>query len=1173
MTLIKKIFPLMAVLLLAAGAGHLHAAGRKATPLSDSMRKTSKYPSAATKAAFRNFTQKHGAGWRVRYSPRTALPEALVGGSTSRYPGTPEQAAAAFFADNGALLQVDPLALRLTQKTEFMGITHLQYQQYKDGIPVEFSYARVHVASDGSVTGYQSKFEPAAPAAASPSVPEQAAVLAASADLGRSLALSKAELVYYPGEDSDTLKLAWKLRGRASGGIWVYYVDAVTGAVLFKYDDMRHICPGTWTTYGSSSGTIYAISPIPENQDSASMTEITWDAPTVTPLRDQYVWVNSYASMTVTNQYGDYCANQSGKVFSSLKGPFFSVTNFRGKSAHWDNDGDAWVFQSAQASSPHPYENSASSSYSVPLSYDTVNKAFAKAMPHFTASSQVPFQVGSMELGGSITDGDELYVHNPSLTNGDVVGAYIGRRTVSFYGAAVENPGYLLDLETDASGTFNGFVSDGADVLLFPKANTTNNATGSVVWAPANVSFMDTTYGAAYGLSEVNAFYHLNKMHRYFDPINIDPNNGNKAAADLSKRIAVMVHAHGDADTMNTDGGMTNAFYDLERDNIMLGDGPLVAGSYRSFALDGTIVRHEYTHAVVNHIYPIINFGEFGAVSEALADYFSLASLWSEGRSITKLGNFIGAGEASVRNISGGAPTGVKVMPGDWMGEVHDDSRMLSQALYDLHFNNPNDGTTSNLGVFTGGPFNGLYKADVLVYAALFYFPDNFSNLYDAMSDVCRQIDTKWGGVCDASSVVPKITSAFVAHGIGPAAVGDSYEVSPVSALCQNNNGPECATDVSSMTSLSATVSPVGDVDFYSLTLAAGQFSASLKLPVHAYDSAGNPSYEAYAMFLFDSERNIVIRPDGTEAVASPHLDLPAEGEVCQNTDPCYTFSETVTLNYSVQKAGRYYLAVSATPNGNFGNSNGSSQVPYTLTLSRSPSGSSTARIYSASFDNDQISFEVPYNKFAADGWPSSTTAGTPSYPDLGTETVFQYAQLRDQDFVPIPLTRTDMASSYLKENPASRSYTTDIFGNPVLSGMVQLQPGFAARYPGVGTVYLEIFGRNHLGTVVSLGVSGAVNLTASAAEATAYNNIITGAGGSALIKYAVMAAGSLSIKVYTQTGALVKTVYSGPVAAGKGTYEWDGTNSGGGKVASGIYFVKVKGPGLDSVVKIAVVR
>ena len=120
--------------------------------------------------------------------------------------------------------------------------------------------------------------------------------------------------------------------------------------------------------------------------------------------------------------------------------------------------------------------------------------------------------------------------------------------------------------------------------------------------------------------------------------------------------------------------------------------------------------------------------------------------------------------------------------------------------------------------------------------------------------------------------------------------------------------------------------------------------------------------------------------------------------------------------------------------------------------------------------------------------------------------------------------------------------------------------------------MYLEVFGRNHRGNVLSLGVSGAINLTANRSAATAYNNIISG-GSSALIKCELQASGSLAIKVYTQTGARVKTVYGGPGSSGKSTYGWDGTNSTGGKAASGIYFVKIKGPGLDKLDKIAVVR
>jgi len=177
-----KRLQLVEVLLVCAGTGALHAGVRKSAPSADSMRKVRKLPSVAARAAFRNFTQKQGAGWRIRYSPGTALPEALVGGSTVKYPGTPEQAAAAFFADNGDLLNVDPLALRLVAKKTFMGITHLQYQQYKDGLPVEFSYARVHVMDNGSVVGYQGKFQPGIALNTSPALTEPAAIQAGSRD-------------------------------------------------------------------------------------------------------------------------------------------------------------------------------------------------------------------------------------------------------------------------------------------------------------------------------------------------------------------------------------------------------------------------------------------------------------------------------------------------------------------------------------------------------------------------------------------------------------------------------------------------------------------------------------------------------------------------------------------------------------------------------------------------------------------------------------------------------------------------------------------------------------------------------------------------------------------------------------------------------------------------------
>ncbi|MBU2574536.1 MAG: hypothetical protein KKH28_10710 [Elusimicrobia bacterium] len=1110
-----------------------------------------KTPDRSAREAFRKFVSKTGnSAWRVRYNPKTALPEAVVGGKTRKYPGGPEAAALAFLNDNKNLFKVDVSQLKLALSRTFMGVTHLQYAQLYNSLPVEFAYVRVHVNASGEVTGCQSKFEPDINIAVLPAIAAAAAAGAASADSGFKARAEKPELVIFPDADADgALKLAWKLKVRAAdtaSGVWIYYVNASNGGILFKYNDLRYA-----NAAGTVTGTVYEISPWP-----AGVTEDApyWTKPVSKSIKDQYVWIRSYdpATRVTTANDGSYSGAVEGKVFASLKGPYFAVTNFRGQSAHFDNGGGVWSDDPTSKQSPHPYENSytyPAYEVTIPDTWTDPGYTFAKVMPYFAASALNPFQVGGLDIWGTITDGDQLTIKNAA---GEAVGNYIGLRTKPFYGAAVEGPAYSINLKTDESGVYNGFsVNSSRYLVLKDLPGASDNLTGSVVWSTATAGMLDTSMGVENALDEVNAFYHLTKMRDYFGMVNKDPNNGGAAAADLSKQVSVMVHAHGDADDVcppldisggDCVGGMLNAWYDSESDNIVFGDGQMnTSGNYHSFALDGTIVRHEYTHLVVNRIYPVINFGEFGAVSEAMADYFSLASFRRDGLSIginnlpDISGNFVAGGDSSARNLSGGAPSGVRVMPANWTGEVHDDSLILSQALWALK-NSTTPTTSTDLGKFTSGTFADLPRSDVYAYVSLFYFPDNFANFYDAMLEACKQLPG-----CDAA-MKNKITTAFTVHGIaGIQAGGDAFE---------GNNGPESATDISTMSSLSATISPMGDTDYYSIPLAAGNFSARLDLP------ASDPyRYHAYSLFLFDALRNHV-------------TDCAPVDYACPDYGDCYTEKSGVTLDYNITAAGRYYLVVAGALNQYGGNSQASSQVPYRLNLSYTPRGSATAVVATPVYDNDTISFTVPYLKAPMALHPSSPTVDIPP----GAETAFEYAQLRDHNYVPLALARTNLAGSYLELLVGTLLYTTENLRD-VLTGKVKLKPGFASRYPGVGTVYLEIFGRNHLGKIMSMGVSNAINLSTNKSAATAYNNIITGANSRSIIKYDVQSAGSLSIKIYTVAGTLVKTVYDGPVPAGKGTVDWDGTNNNGAKAASGIYFLKVSGAGLNTVEKIAVVR
>lgn len=1138
---------------LAAGPGHRSPTARL-NPLADSFRPARAVPSSAVIKQARDFSARSPKPWRVRFNPRTALPESIVEGETRSYGADPETAAAAFLDENRAMLSVDRSELRLVQSKTFAGLTHLQYEQVHNGVPVEFAYVRIHLTADGRVAGYQAKYEPGIDIGLAPSISAEAAKASVLSDLGYP-ARSQAKLVIFPDEFNGGLKLAWKIRARGAGigsGIWIYYINAHDGSVLFKYDDLRYACTGSHNSTGTVKGLVYKISPLPS-------TAIGQMSASSEPLNNQYVWVQDYSSASLVLN-GEYCDTRSGKVFSGLKGPYFSVSNFRGAGGHFDNGGGVWRTAAASVASPIPFANDASYDFTVTIpqsgNWNASTERFAKAMPRFTT-----FNIGSMDEYGSVWDADHVVVMNGAdhVKPGARAGSYRGTRTSPFYGAAVESPSYNLRLVSDEAGTSGSFTVTQSNFLVLTTAVTTpNNATGSFVWNHSR--FLDNR------LDEVNAFYHLNAIRDFFGPVNQDPDSSSKPA-DLDRPIEVMVRAHGNADQLNSLGGMLNAFYDLESDHIYFGDGPVCTGldcqaPYNSFALDGTVVRHEYIHLVINRIYPIINFGEFGALSEAMADYFAISSFMPAYPTLGTMGKYIGkdSGEASARDLAGtGEPNGIKVMPADWHGEIHDDSLFLSQALYKLR----KTGGVLDLGTFNGGgpddnKFAGLPRADVFSFAALFYFPDNFANFYEAFVDACRQID---GADCDASTL-SKIDTSFNDHGIAPSYydTGDYYETyNNSSELCRNNNGPECATDISTMTSVSASVYPLADVDYYSFVAPAGSIRATLTLP------AGSESntYHAYSVYLFDSDRNLLTYGDPVVFKGDTVYwgFCPAAG-----APECLTLSPAVGLAYSAPTAGRYYIAVSAGPTYYGGNGGDNSTSPYTLSVDASPRGSATAAIFSPSYDRDEINFSVPYTTFEMNVHPSSSTLESP-------ELEYQYASLRDHNYTPIPLARTDLASGYLETVAGTLLPGTDSRGDPVLNGRVRLKPGFSARYPAIGTVYLEVFGRNHMGRVMSMGVSNPLALTANRSSLTAYENILSRSNSRAIIRYELLSAGSLSINVYTVSGALVKNLYNGAAAAGKGTVEWDGTNSSGGKAASGIYYIKAEGPGLDTVEKVAIVR
>lgn len=79
--------------------------------------------------------------------------------------------------------------------------------------------------------------------------------------------------------------------------------------------------------------------------------------------------------------------------------------------------------------------------------------------------------------------------------------------------------------------------------------------------------------------------------------------------------------------------------------------------------------------------------------------------------------------------------------------------------------------------------------------------------------------------------------------------------------------------------------------------------------------------------------------------------------------------------------------------------------------------------------------------------------------------------------------------------------------------------------------------------------------------------------GGKSFVTSKTPSAGHVSVKVYDNSGRLVRTLFEGGRDAGDYTDEWNGNNSDGTTVASGVYLIRIEGPGVKTTKRVLVVK
>lgn len=74
-------------------------------------------------------------------------------------------------------------------------------------------------------------------------------------------------------------------------------------------------------------------------------------------------------------------------------------------------------------------------------------------------------------------------------------------------------------------------------------------------------------------------------------------------------------------------------------------------------------------------------------------------------------------------------------------------------------------------------------------------------------------------------------------------------------------------------------------------------------------------------------------------------------------------------------------------------------------------------------------------------------------------------------------------------------------------------------------------------------------------------------------IRFALNRGAEVSLRIYSVTGRVVRTLHQGPLSRGEHEFVWDGRAAGGAPVASGLYFYELRAGGERATGKMLAVK
>jgi Fungalysin/Thermolysin Propeptide Motif len=217
-------------------------------------------PAPHSAERFAVFNARQQNRWSAYFDTKSGLVKLLAGGPSKRYENGPEAVATSFLKDAHGLLGLkeDLSDIRIEKVDQTPIRNHVRFRQTHRGTPVMGVQVLVHSNPEGQVTMVQNDTLQDIQPANEDRIREAVAAKAAQEDLhamlGHGIVLSTAGAEKWITLHKGKHYYVWRVTvpTRNPLGFWVYHVNAETGEVIYKGDEIQALRTGKGKGYRSN---------------------------------------------------------------------------------------------------------------------------------------------------------------------------------------------------------------------------------------------------------------------------------------------------------------------------------------------------------------------------------------------------------------------------------------------------------------------------------------------------------------------------------------------------------------------------------------------------------------------------------------------------------------------------------------------------------------------------------------------------------------------------------------------------------------------------------------------------------------------------------------------------------------------------------------------------------